>query len=231
MALLAVAVAPSVSSAALSQLLAGQGQLLVVLSTQAASVAGVSGRQLERSVGLLLMSTAAVRMVGPALGGAIAGRWGISQVFLVGALLSVLGIGPSLLLDRESGRPGAFNRREDVPTRAALADLVRALQWVRRDPVMQATFILTMGVLLGDAVRQVFLPLHLTARGYGPELVGVVASAAGLGNLMARPLLGHLTALTGGRWPLAVGRRVLVAPGTEPEGSVETASERRNAAR
>ena len=220
-ALLAVAVAPSVPSVALSQLLAGQGQLLVVLSTQAASVAGVSGRQLERSVGLLLMSTAAVRMVGPALGGAIAGRWGITPVFFVGGLLTLLGIGPSLLLDRGSGRAGVFHYREDVLTRPALGGLGRALQWVRRDPVMQATFIVTVGVLLGDAVRQVFLPLHLTARGYGPELVGVVASASGLGNLMARPLLSHLTALFGGRWPLAVGTLVAggLVTGTVPYAS------------
>ena len=203
-ALLVVALAPSVPSIALSQLLAGQGQLLVVLSTQAASVAGVSGRQLERNVGLLLMSAAAIRMVGPALGGAIAGRSGISYVFLVGALLSAAGIGPSLLLVRDAARTGSAGRRQSAPARAALADLVRALRWVRQDPVMRATFVVTTGVLLGEAVRQVFLPLHLAARGYGPEMVGLVASVAGLGNLVSRPLLGHLTALAGGRWPLAV---------------------------
>lgn len=176
----------------MSQLLAGQGQLLAKLFTQPVSLTGVSARQLKPNVGLLLMSTAAVRMAGHALREAIAAQRGIPHEVLAEALLSLPGIGRSLPLDHRSSQRHATGQRKEAPIRATLG---------ARQP---ATFIVAIGVLLGEAVGQIFLSRHLTARGYGPEAVGLVGSAAGLGDLIARPVLGQLTVLTGRRWPLAM---------------------------
>ncbi|WP_324715305.1 MFS transporter [Carboxydochorda subterranea] len=204
-ALAVVAAAPSERAVAFSQLLAGQGQLVVVLATQAAVVSGASGRQLERNVGLLLVSAAVVRILGPAMGGAIASRWGVLAAFAAAGATTGLAVLPSCLLESRTHAGPAG------PARPALTAMARVAGWLRREPVMQATVVVTLGVLLGESVRQVFLPLVLAGRSYGPEVVGAVASAAGLGSIAARPLLGELVQAAGGRWRLAVATLAVTA--------------------
>lgn len=211
LSLLAVAMAPSVPIIGASQLVAGQGQLLVVLATQTASTVRVSGRQLERSVGLLLMSTAAVRMVAPSVGAFAAARLSIPWAFAMAGCVALLGIAPALALERADASESPSPRPVDRRHHTATGDVLKALGWIRRDPVMSATFLVTLGILSGEVVRSVFVPLYLTERGHPLEVVGWVASAAGLGNVLARPLLPRLTSVSGGRWPLAVG--ALVAGG------------------
>lgn len=198
-----VAAVPAPGSVAVSQLLAGQGQLLVVLSAQVAATAGSSGRQLDRNVGLLLSSAAVAHLVGPAAGGVVAGRAGTPAVFAWGAGMGVVALAAAAVLhglERSSGSFGHASRRPQP----VLSGFGEALRWVRGEGAMKAAVVVTLGVVLGETARQVFLPLQLSSRSFGPGVVGTVASASGLGSLAVRPATALLVKALGSRWTLAV---------------------------
>lgn len=198
-----VAAAPAAGSVALSQLLAGQSQLLVVLSAQVAATATSSGRQLDRNVGLLLACAAAAHLVGPATGGMVAGRAGTPAVFAWSAAMGLVALAAAAVLHGLERRSGSFGhpcrRRQPV-----LSGFGEALRWVRGEGAMKAAVVVTLGVVLGETARQVFLPLQLASRSFGPGVVGTVASASGLGSLAVRPATALLVKALGSRWALAV---------------------------
>jgi MFS family permease len=157
----------------------------------------VPREQLGAAVALMFGLFQAALIVGPAAGGLIIGRLGLSAAYLVdvasfsAALLAVLLIGP---------QPPRQERRE--PTLRAIGS---GLAFARRQPVILAGFAIDLDAMIFGMPRALFPALAASSFHTGPSGLGLLYAAPGVGAVAAILATGWLGRVR------RLGRVVIVA--------------------
>jgi MFS family permease len=136
-------------------------------------------------------------IVGPAIGGIVLAAAGIAAAYVLDAITYLGAIAALLLMRPIPPARGA--------TRASLGAIVEGLRFAARTRPLLATFLVDLNAMVFGSPRALFPALALEVFKVGPAGVGFMASAAGVGALVAALLSGW----TGGvKRP---GRAVLIA--------------------
>jgi MFS family permease len=149
------------------------------------------------SLNQLVFNASAV--VGPALGGIILATAGVTAAYLVDVVTFGAAIVALLLIAPIPPSPGAI--------RPSIGAVMAGLRFARRRREVLATFIVDINAMVFGSPRSLFPALALDVFRVGPAGVGLMASAAGLGALVAALLSGWTTTV---RRP---GRAVLLSVG------------------
>ncbi len=128
-------------------------------------------------------------VIGPALGGIVLATAGIAVAYLVDVVTFGAAIAALLLIAPIPPVPGAM--------RPSLGGVILGLRFARRRREVLATFIVDVNAMVFGSPRSLFPALALDVFKVGPAGVGLMASAAGLGALVAALLSG---------WTTTVGR-------------------------
>ena len=179
-------------------LVAGFGGL--ALSTRLSMTPNlVPPEQLSSALSLHQVMWNTCLIAGPALGGVIIARLGLSWAYGIDVASFAAVIGAAALM-----RPQVPNRASEADTRPLLTrgwhELTEGLRFLRGRRVLQATFYVDLVAMIFGMPRALFPVLAATQFGGGSETVGLLFSAVGAGALLA--------ALTAG-WVRHVNRQGL----------------------
>ncbi len=148
---------------------------------------------------------AAGRLTGPAIGGFVAGAWGLRAPFVLYGIVALLSVVPSFVLVREHNAQGrrAVQAAVAEAPKPALRESLKALLTFPILLLFVSQFLsfMTRGALFGGT-----LDLYAVyAYGIGPQTLGFLALGAGL--------LGLPLTFTSGRLMDRLGRRTIIVPG------------------
>lgn len=138
----------------------------------------VPATMIQGAVVLAQMSQEALRVVAPALAGALIGvSWfGVGGLFLAAGVLSAVAAVAVATLPRSARRPSV--------RRSPLGDLVAAARYSRTVPGLRALAVLSVGVVMVGFPYMTFLPAIASDRFHrGPLGYGAMLAASGLGAL------------------------------------------------
>jgi len=194
-AVLAVTHRISLLSLVLMALVFGLGDALFFPAAMAITPELVPGDQLVGASALNGTSTQLARiLIGPALGGVVAGLLGTAWGFGIDAASFAVSILTLMMMRGGRARPGSQTARQTVrQTRSPSADLREGLGFLFSQRWLWTT---TIGAALGNFVAfsplGVLVPLLVrrVLNGDGIAL-GLILAAGGLGGLLASVLLGH----------------------------------------
>jgi predicted MFS family arabinose efflux permease len=136
-------------------------------------------------------------VIGPALGGIILATLGIAAAYTVDVVTFLAAIAALLLMHPIPPAPGG--------ARASLQSILDGLRFARGKRELLATFVVDINAMVFGSPRALFPALALDVFKVGPAGVGFMASAAGLGALLAALFSGWTGRVT------RPGRAVLVA--------------------
>jgi MFS family permease len=164
-------------------LVAGFGGL--ALSTRLAMTPNlVPAEQLPSALSLHQVMWNTCLIAGPALGGVIIDRLGLSWAYGIDVASFAAVIGACALM-----RPQPPHRDGEADTRPLLTrgwhDLTAGLGFLRGRRVLQATFYVDLVAMIFGMPRALFPVLAVTQFGGGSETVGLLFSAVGAGALLA----------------------------------------------
>jgi len=185
--------ASTLSALVVTQVLAGLGQMFIIIAGQT-YVSTLGGRRdRENNFGIFAFAMSAGRLVGPILGGSSADILGFSFTFLVSGLIALLPLVAVFWL-REANPETAAERRNGhkFPTPAKLGNLLQ------RDGI-QAAMVASFSVIFTMGVRGTFLPLYLAGLGFSATTVGLILSARALSSMMVRPFMSRVIQVVGRR--------------------------------
>ena len=155
-----------------------------------AMIADVSkSRQRGRQMSGMVGTEGAAKLMGPAIGGMLAG-WSIRMPFIAHGILAFLAIVPSFFLVRESApienKQSTKNKEDQLNTRALLAMMLKA----RYLGFLSAQFFasMTRGVLWGGTL----LLYAAYVYGAGPQLLGGLATTASIVGIPITLSCGYL---------------------------------------
>jgi len=182
----AVALAPSLGTLAVAQILAGLGQTLLAVASQTLAATIGTGTRRERSFGLYTSAVSIGQLIGPITAGFLAERIGFPFAFAASGVAGALAF--------------AFCRGV-VPTVAATKVTVPSDWWAstKADLVaarrllngwgMRVTVVVSLTLLFGATAFATFLPVHLALLGYTPTVVGFLLGARAFTAVLVRPFL------------------------------------------
>ncbi|RBY81323.1 hypothetical protein DQ239_01575 [Blastococcus sp. TF02-09] len=156
---------------------------------------------MPQAVSLLLVNAEVNRVVGPALAGVVIGAatWGIQAIFLLSAVLALVGL--LLTAALPAGRPG------EPSGRSPLGELADGVRYVRRHRELSALVWCGIGVTMLGMPYLAFMPtIAGDLFGLGSVGYGVLSATSAVGGVTAGLLLGR-------RGPWVRRRRVLVGSG------------------
>lgn len=136
-------------------------------------------------------------VIGPAIGGVVLATFGIAAAYVLDVVTYLAAIAALILMRPIPPAPGR--------ARASLRSVMEGLRFARSRRELLATFIVDINAMVFGSPRALFPALALDVFEVGPAGVGFMASAAGLGALVAA-LFSGWTANVG-----RPGRAVLVA--------------------
>jgi len=136
-------------------------------------------------------------IVGPAVGGVVLATMGIAAAYMIDVVTFAAAIVALLMISPIAPAAGAI--------RPSLATIVEGLRYARSRREVLATFVVDINAMVFGSPRSLYPALALDVFRVGPAGVGLMASAAALGGLMAAVFSGRVTTV---RHP---GRAVLVA--------------------
>lgn len=146
-----------------------------------ATVASVSApRDRLANFGYYSLWSSGGAVLGPIVGGAVAGQFGYVAGFLLAAAL----MAPSFVL--------AGSLRAIVPTPrhvVALANAYELVGPILRRPGIPAVLLISFIVVAAQTLQQSFYPIYLNRAGLSQVLVGVVFAAISLSSMFVRSLL------------------------------------------
>ncbi|MFP4200171.1 MAG: MFS transporter [Clostridia bacterium] len=194
---------PGVFVVTLSQLLAGLGHILVILSGQA-YVASMSEEE-ERSRNLAIFSTGFPIgfLLGPPLAGMLKDLWGFPVAFTVGAVLAAV-VAVSSTRVRELKRPESGLRGFARTLKERLPDTLNDSLRLLKDPIFRVAVVVSMAILLVLTLRTSFLPIHLEGLGHSAFQTGFTVAMISTVSLLLRPLMGLILARLGSEILLAL---------------------------
>jgi MFS family permease len=140
-----------------------------------------------QNYGYYFLWTSAGAVIGPVMGGLVAGRFGYTAAFALVWLLMLPAFGIAASL-RVSGVP---RHAVSLATAHTLAGTI-----VRQPGIGVVLFIAFM-VGCGQALQQSFYPLYLHKVGLSTTMIGIVVAAVSLSSMLVRSLLARGVALFG----------------------------------
>lgn len=117
----------------------------------------------------------AAQIVGPALGGLIIARWGVSTAYGVDVITYAGTIAVAIAL------PAQRPKRDDTDAPKGFGALTEAWRFLRGRKVLQATFVVDLFAMIFGMPRALFPILAVTRFHAGPEIVGSLFSAIAVG--------------------------------------------------
>lgn len=160
----------------------------------------VGPKRVTNAVSLESVSMQGTKIVGPVVGGVLLARLGPPACYLVLAALYLGALLLTLAMTRQVALPAASRERESI-----LAGLAAGLREARGQPAILGVLVIT--IVMNGLVFPYQQILPVFARdvlGVGPELLGVLVAAGGLGTLVG-------ALWTAGQREFAAHRQVFVA--------------------
>lgn len=157
----------------------------------------VPPERLPAAISLNQVMFQASAVIGPAIGGIVLATLGIAAAYAIDVISFFAAIAALLMMQRIPPARGA--------ARASLSGVLEGLRFVRSRRDLLATFVVDVNAMVFGSPRALFPALALDVFKVGPAGVGFMASAAGLGALIAALLTGWTGSV---RRP---GRAVLIA--------------------
>ncbi len=208
---LLIAFIDSIPALAVSQALLGLGQVLTVVSLQAVVASWSTSRERDARYGFLGVAVSLGQLVGPALGGIIAGRAaaassysaaavdaeaisGLRVLFILTAVLASIAATAGFYLLPQVNRPrgrGGGGSGSQLRT----ASMVSIL----RRPGMLQAMLASMIVLSSADMLFAYLPVYGQARGLTIEVVGLLLSAYAALAMVSRLLMLPMLRILGRR--------------------------------
>lgn len=145
----------------------------------------VPAYRLTAAIALNQLVFNASAVVGPAVGGIVLATAGIATAYLVDVVTFGAAIVALLLIAPIPPAPGA--------ARPSLSGIADGLRFATRRREVLATFVVDVNAMVFGSPRSLFPALALDVFRVGPAGVGLMASAAGLGALIAAVLSGWTT--------------------------------------
>jgi MFS family permease len=170
----------SIPAVALGCALIGVGNIGFAVSPQAivAAVSAPATRVRDYSYYFLWGSVGSV--LGPLVGGIVAGRFGYLAVFALVGLLMAPGFAIAALMR---------DVRSDHRPRASLATAHTLAGQALRQPGVSAILFITFIVACGQQLQQSFFPLYLGKVGLSATRIGIVVAMTSLSSILVRSLL------------------------------------------
>lgn len=134
----------------------------------------------ERLAGALSLNIAlftASMVAGPALGGLVLARFGLTTAYLVDVATFAAALAAVALLPAQPPRGARVESR--------LRAIARGLRFVRRQPAILGSFAMDLGAMIFGLPRAVFPVLAVTLFRSGPSGLGFLYAAPGAGALLA----------------------------------------------
>lgn len=154
-------------------------------------VTRLAGVPLERTTGLVGTVERTASTVGPAIGGLVIGLWGgAASLGITAGLAALSAVVVAVAM------PGTAKRATgDQDSGGYLAQLKGGFTFLRDEPLLRSIYaMVALTNLLDTAIFSVLLPVWAMGMGYGPELIGLLASvlsAAAIGSSLTAAAYGH----------------------------------------
>ncbi len=182
---------PSLAVVTFSQLLAGLGHILVLVSCQAYVATMSSDAHRARNFAIFFSGPPIGFLVGPPLAGLLKDVVGFSPAFLASMAFSATVAMASLRVE-ELKRPESDIWRFGSRMREQLAEtLVQSIQLMRHR-VFQIALLVSMVVLMVLTLRTSFLPIFLEEIGHSAFHIGLIIAMISVMSLVLRPFMGRI---------------------------------------
>jgi MFS family permease len=142
----------------------------------------VPAHRLTAAIALNQLMFNASAVVGPAIGGIVLATAGVATAYTIDAITFGVAIITLLMMAPIPPTPGA--------PRPSLTTIMEGLRFAARRREVLATFVVDINAMVFGMPRALYPPLALNVFGVGPAGVGLMASASGLGALVAALLSG-----------------------------------------
>jgi predicted MFS family arabinose efflux permease len=188
--------APTLDGLVAAQALRGLGQVALMIGMQglvAMLVPRDAGR--ETAYGSFVLGVGAGQLAGPAVGGWLADRAGLSAAFLASAALALAGAAVGLRPALDEAPPAAA-----IPSGSPGAPPLRTFALLG-EPAVRAAVVASSLVMLTQSIATSFYPLLLQRGGVSVAAIGMLLALRGGAICLARPLLPPLLRRAG-RWSL-----------------------------
>jgi len=177
----------------LLQVVAGTGQMLIVVASQTYVSSLGSGQQRAHHLSIYAFAISAGQLAGPILGGALADTLGFRPAFLISGLVALFPLAAALFLP-DTLPPAVRRERRN----GALPTLSKLKELLQNDGI-KAAILVSFAVIFTMGVRRTFLPLYLSELGFSATTIGFILSARALAAMAVRPWMGTVIALLGRR--------------------------------
>jgi MFS family permease len=170
----------AVWATALAYALLGIANIGFAVASQAVVAAASTPTTRVQNYGYYSLWNSAGAVLGPVIGGFIAGRFGYRTAFALVCLLMI----PSFVM------AGALRGIPMGPGRAfSLAMTHRVIGTILRQPGVRAILFISFVVVCGQTLQQSFYPLYLHKVGLSPAVIGIVIATISLGSMIVRATL------------------------------------------
>lgn len=181
-----LALVPTLPVLLLCSAVLGVGHLVLVVATQALVASASTTDRFDRRFAHVAFAASIGHLIGPALGGLIAGDGssaGTSAALLAGGALALVAL-PFLLGMRGVSRPDGRPAGDPAPA--------VPLTTILRSPGMAATMVASLTVLSAVDMLMVYLPALGEAVGWSPATVGALLAVRAGASMVSRLGLGRL---------------------------------------
>lgn len=190
--LLAMQMLPGYPGLIIGQLLVGLAHLQMVLSAQTVISSLGSGSRLEGYFGWYSTWLSGGQVIGPLLAGSwIEASDGVGSLFLVMALVALLGALAGLWLAGDAARGMAVSRSQSGFR--AQAELMR------RNTGVQVSVAITVAGMFALGVYGSYLPVYLHSLEVSAALIGILVSLRAAVSMVIRPFIPKIIQAAGGR--------------------------------
>ncbi len=186
---LVLASLPTVSLVTVTQLVAGLGHILLILSCQAYVANSSPPEERARNFAIFFSGPPIGFLVGPPLAGILKDTVGFSAAFLVGALISVaVACLCQVLRDKKSD--GGERPRLATVLRRQMPETLLESSRLLKQRMIQVSMLMGVSVLFVLTLRASFLLIHLENLGYSAFHIGLIIAMISAVSLVLRPFMG-----------------------------------------
>ncbi len=180
------------------QLLAGVGELLIVLAVQTnLALLSADASRLGRSFAYLTFAVSAARALGPVIGGTLLTLLAAQGIPPETALRTTFAVGAAVALMIPAMAP--FFRAPGPRVAAGpLWAHVRDIRMMAAAAPLRVPLLASATSLIAHGLRRSYFPLYMSQLGLGPAAIGLVFSAQDMASMAARPLFGWAYRTQGG---------------------------------
>ena len=180
------------------QLLAGIGELLIVLAVQTnLALLSADASRLGGSFAYLTFAVSAARALGPVIGGTLLTLLGAQGTPPETALRTTFAVAAAVALMVPVMAP--FLRAPGPRVAAGpLWAHVQDIRMMAAAPPLRVPLLASATSLIAHGLRRSYFPLYMSQLGLGPAAIGLVFSAQDVASMVARPLFGWAYRTQGG---------------------------------